>query len=228
MKAWSYSSISLFEQCPKKYYHLRVVKDIVEPEAEHLLYGTAFHLAAEEYIRDNKELPEKFSFAKTMLLKLKNIEGEKLCEYEMGIKYKNGRVTACSFDDPEAYCRGIADLIILDREKKEAKVIDYKTSKSAKYADTKQLKLLATMVFIHFPEIKIIKAGLLFVVSNDFVREEFDGNFTLAYMQHFRPTVEHLEKALEVNTWNPKPNFTCHGWCPVNTCAHWEPKRNYK
>ena len=30
--AWSYSSITLFDQCPKKYYHLRVAKDIKEPD----------------------------------------------------------------------------------------------------------------------------------------------------------------------------------------------------
>jgi hypothetical protein len=34
---WSYSSLGLFQQCPKKYYHLRVVKDYVEPETEHML-----------------------------------------------------------------------------------------------------------------------------------------------------------------------------------------------
>jgi hypothetical protein len=228
MKTWSYSSISLFEQCPKKYYHLRIVKDVVEPESEHLLYGKAFHLAAEEYIRDGKPIPDKFAYAKPMLEKLNKLEGEKLCEYEMGLKYVNGRFTPCSFDDPKAYCRGIADLIILDRENKEARLVDYKTSKSAQYADTKQLKLLAAMTFMHFPEIKVVKAGLLFVVANDFVKAEYETNFTLAYMQHFKPTVEQLALSIEVNTWNPKPNFSCRGWCPVNTCAHWEPKRNYK
>ena len=60
--AWSYSSITLFDQCPKKYYHLRVAKDIKEPESEAMLYGTAVHKAAEDYIKDDKPIPEKFSF----------------------------------------------------------------------------------------------------------------------------------------------------------------------
>ena len=34
---WSYSNLSLFQQCPKKYYHLRVAKDFKEPESEAML-----------------------------------------------------------------------------------------------------------------------------------------------------------------------------------------------
>jgi len=59
--AWSYSSITLFDQCPKKYYHLRVVKDIKEPESEAMLYGTAVHTAAEEYVRDGTPIPSNTS-----------------------------------------------------------------------------------------------------------------------------------------------------------------------
>ncbi len=51
---WSYSSITLFQQCPKKYYHLRVAKDIVEPETEVLLYGKRVHEAAEKYVQRQK------------------------------------------------------------------------------------------------------------------------------------------------------------------------------
>ena len=50
--SWSYSSLSLFQQCPHKYYRLRITKDIVEPPAEHLLYGSEAHRIAEEFVRD--------------------------------------------------------------------------------------------------------------------------------------------------------------------------------
>ena len=64
---WSYSSISLFQQCPRKYHRLRVVKDIVEPVQEHLLYGSAVHKAAEEYVRDGTPIPEKYAFIQEYL-----------------------------------------------------------------------------------------------------------------------------------------------------------------
>jgi CRISPR/Cas system-associated exonuclease Cas4 (RecB family) len=227
MTAWSYSSITLFDQCPKKYYHLRISKDIKEPESEQMVYGKELHLAAEEYIRDDKAIPPQFMYIKPMLDKLKAVPGEKLCEYKLGIKViEGGKLAPCDFFDKQVWYRGIADLIILDKEKQEARVIDYKTGKSAQYADTKQLKLLAAAVFLHFPEIKTIKAGLLFVVANDFIRENYEAMFKLAYFEQIKPTVQQLESAIESNVWNPKRNFTCKGWCPVKECPHWEPKRN--
>jgi predicted signal transduction protein with EAL and GGDEF domain len=62
----------------------------------------------------------------------------------------------------------VADLLIINKDKGEGRVIDYKTGKSAKYADTKQLALMAACVFAHFPEVKVVKTGLLFVDLDGF------------------------------------------------------------
>ena len=75
---WSFSKIKSFEQCPKKFYHLKVSKDYKEPETDAMLYGTAVHLAAEEYIRDGTPLPEKYGYCKDVLDTLNDIEGEKI------------------------------------------------------------------------------------------------------------------------------------------------------
>ena len=221
MTAWSYSSITLFEQCPKKYYHLRVAKDIKEPESEAMNYGKDLHLAAEEYIRDGKPLPAKYAFIQEMLDKLKAVPGDKLCENKLAVKIVDGgKLAPCDFFDKNVWYRGIADLIILDRENQEARIIDYKTGKSAKYADTKQLKLLAACVFTHYPEIAIIKAGLLFVVSKEFIKEEYSTHHRLAYFEQFKPLVNQLDSCLETGVWNPKRNFTCPKHCHVLECTH--------
>ena len=164
---WSYSSMKLFEQCPRKYFHLRVAKDVVEPESDAMHYGTRFHEAAEFYMRDGTPLPDYFNFAKQVLDSLRQIKGEKFCEYEMGI---TSDLEPCGFKDERVWYRGIADLLIINREKGEARVIDYKTGKSAKYADPDQLELMSLCVFKHFPEVKKVKAGLLFVIANEIGR----------------------------------------------------------
>ena len=51
MTAWSYSSISTFKQCPKKYYHLKVAKDVKDIGSEAMLYGNQVHTAADDYIK---------------------------------------------------------------------------------------------------------------------------------------------------------------------------------
>ena len=166
---WSYSSINLFKQCPHKYYRLRIVKDIVEPSAEHLNYGLEVHKAAEDYLGKGTPIPEKYIFIKEHLDKLNLIKGEKLCEYRMGL---TSNLEPCGFFDKDVWWRGVADLIIINSDR--AYVIDYKTGKSAKYADTKQLELLSCALFKHFPEVKKVKGGLLFVVANDLVKENFE------------------------------------------------------
>jgi len=212
---WSYSSISLYQQCPRKYYRLRVVKDIVEPVQEHLLYGSAVHKAAEEYIKNDVELPEKFKFVQPHLDILKALPGEKLCEYEMGLTKE---FEPCAFKAPNVWMRGIADLLIINRTK--ARIIDYKTGKSSRYADTKQLELLSLLVFKHFPQVKEIKAGLVFVVAEDLVRAEYTEEEQKTIWSKWIPELSRLEKSYEVDVWNPKPNFTCKNYCAVLDCEH--------
>jgi len=213
---WSYSSLSLFSQCPKKYYHLRIVKDIVEPEAEHLLYGTAAHLAAEEYVRDGTPLPAKFSFMQDSMDAMMKLKGEKHCELKMGL---TKGLEPCGFFDKDVWWRGVADLISIDGDK--AYLIDYKTSKSARYADTGQLELLSLALFKHFPEVKKVKAGLLFLVAKDFVKADYtsDAGQGKGWIKWLNETGR-LESSLKSSVWNAKPNFTCGKFCPVTSCMH--------
>ena len=161
---WSFSKVKAFQQCPKQFYHEKILKQYPFKESEATLYGTAFHEAAEEYIRDGGELDPRFSYAKGMLDALNAKKGEKLCEIKMGL---TENLEACNFFDGDVWFRGIADLVILNREDKLAWIIDYKTGKSARYADKGQLELMALATFKHYPEVETVRAGLLFVVSND-------------------------------------------------------------
>lgn len=212
---WSYSSMSLFQQCPRKYYRLRVVKDIVEPPQAHLDYGKEVHKAAEDYVCNDISLDPKYAFIKPALDALKSLPGMKLCEYEMGLTKD---FEPCGFFDENVWFRGIADLLIIDGNR--AHLVDYKTGKSSQYADTKQLELLSLAVFKHFPQVETIRAGLVFVVAEDLVRAEYKTGVQEAAWQKWLPEIQRLEKAYETEVWNAKPNFTCRKFCPVKDCEH--------
>jgi hypothetical protein len=200
---WSYSSLGLFQQCPRKYYHLRVVKDIKEPETTAILYGKEVHLALEEYIRDGKPVPVQFKEFTEIADMLKAMPGDKLCEYKMGLTKD---IQACGFFDENVWFRGVADLLIINGD--TARVIDYKTGKSSEFADKKQLELMALAVFKHFPKVRTVKAGLIFLVANDFVKADFEKkDAPITWLKWIQET-DRLEEAHEVNVWNPKPNFT--------------------
>jgi RecB family exonuclease len=213
---WSYSSLDLFKQCPQKYYRLRVLKDVKDPPAEHLNYGLAVHKAAEDYIGKGVPIPEKYvAILKTPLDRLNAMEGEKHCELRLGLTQG---LEPCGFFAPDVWWRGVADLIIINND--SAYVVDYKTGKSSKYADTKQLELLSLAVFKHFPQVKKIKGGLLFVVANDLIKANYEQDKAGVYWTKWLEDTGRLEAAITNDVWNAKPNFTCRQYCPVHDCQH--------
>ena len=50
---WSYSNLSLYQQCPKKYFHLKVAKDVKEPPSDALTFGNEIHKIAQEYVESD-------------------------------------------------------------------------------------------------------------------------------------------------------------------------------
>ena len=215
---WSYSSLKKFKTCPKQFYEVKVAKNFVEPEStEATRYGKSFHLAAEEYVRDGTPLPEYFMYAKPHLDTLRTIPGVKYCEYEMAL---TANLEPCAFTDPAAWCRGVADLLIINEEKGVARCVDYKTGKSAKYADPAQLELMALMVFKHFPKIRSVKGGLLFVVANEFRKASYEFESEHTYWRTWMNDVRRLETAYHTNIWNPNPSGLCRKHCVVTDCPH--------
>ena len=217
--AWSYSSLKTFDQCPKKYYHLRVVKDVKDEDSTATIYGKELHSAAENFIKSNTPIPPKFSFITPTLEALARIDGEKHCEIKLGVAKRDGKFTPCDFFAKDVWWRGIADLLIINEEKQQAWLVDYKTSKNAKYADTKQLDLLAGAVFTHFPKVVNIKSALLFVVSNEIVKKEHEYIMRSSYLNCMEPELTRLEGAMKNNVWNPNAGPLCK-FCPVTECAH--------
>ena len=181
-------------------------------------YGTDVHLACEEHIRDNKPIPKKYSYVQPALDALKRKKGKKLCEYELGLTED---LQPCGFWDKDVWFRGIADLIILNEEDGIAWVVDYKTGKSARYADKGQLELMALAVFKHFPKIHTCNGGLLFVVCKQLITESYtrprrENDLEVKYRDKFSQMVI----ASDNNVWNPNPSGLCRAWCDVLECAH--------
>lgn len=212
---WSFSKIKAFEQCPKQFYHMKILKEYEEKETEAMLYGTLFHEAAEEYVKNQVPLPLKFDYALKALDRLQAKQGKKLCEYKLGLTKE---LEPCGFSHKDVWFRGIADLIILDED--VAWVVDYKTGKSARYADKGQLELMALATFKHFPKVKEIRAGLLFVVSKDLIKDTYTKDEETKLWDKWLSNYARMESAADNNVWNPRPSGLCKRHCAVTECAH--------
>jgi len=220
MTAWSYSSIKTFDQCPKKYFHLKVVKDIKDTPGEAADYGTSVHEAAEFFIKDGTPIPEKFAFMRPYVEPLAKKKGTKHTELKLGV---SKALEPRGFFAKDVWYRGIADLFIVNGTK--AWLVDYKTGKNAKYADIKQLDLLAGAMFVHYPEVEVINSALLYVVSQEMPRKIHHRQHLNTYMGVFDTQLDRLEAAKENGVWNANPSGLC-GWCPVESCEHWRPRRH--
>jgi hypothetical protein len=214
---WSYSSLKTFEQCPKKYFHLKVVKDVKDEGTEATLYGQELHAAAEMFIKEGKPIPPKFSFVQAVVESIKDIPGEKHCEMKLGVRKTDAGYEPCGFFDKDVWWRGIADVVVVRGELGFS--IDYKTGKNAKYADLKQLDILAAALFVHFPKVKKIKSALAFVVSNEFIHKEHFAEMRDSYFAAFEPGLDRLATAQETGVWNPNTGPLCR-FCPVVSCEH--------
>lgn len=214
---WSFSKIKAFEQCPKKFYHLKVKRDYKEVETDAMRYGTEVHTAAEHYVRDGVEIPEAYSYMKPALDALLAKKGARLCEYKMGLTED---LKACSFFDDDVWWRGIADLIILDAEDNLAWVVDYKTGKNARYADKGQLELMSLAVFQHFPVVTSVRAGLLFLVSNELIKDTYSKRQQTELWDKWMQDFMRMEVAFDKDVWNANPSGLCKRHSVVTECPH--------
>jgi RecB family exonuclease len=212
---WSHSSLKDYEGCPRRYHEVKVLKNYPFKDTDATLYGKELHTAAELYIKEGTPLPPQFAFLQGTLDALMAKPGRKLCEHQMGVTKD---LKPCKFMDKEVWVRGIADLLIIDDENLTARVVDYKSGNN-KYPDREQLKLMALMVFAHFPHIRRVSGALLFVVKEDIAKASFMVGEAEEYWWDYRERVARIEQAHETGVWNPKPTPLC-GWCPVTTCEH--------
>ena len=208
---WSYSALKQYTNCPKQYQEMRVLKNYTVKETEAIIYGKAVHEALELYVKDDKPLPKNYLRFKPMVDTLINIKGDKYPEYEMALTHAK---LPCDFHSEDRWVRGIADLVIVDGD--TAYVIDYKTG-SNRYPDPKQLRLMSLMLFTHFPDVQRVKGGLLFVMKNSFITEEYLRKEMDKSWGMFEQSLKRLETSYESDVWQANPTPLCK-WCSVVTC----------
>jgi hypothetical protein len=208
---WSYSSLKDYINCPKQYHEVKVLKRYTKSVTKQMRYGTEVHAALEDYVRDGTPLKKNYEQFKPLLDALLQIEGERYPEHRMAL---TNDLKPCSFGAQEYWVRGIADLMVIDQD--HGYIVDYKTG-SNRYPDMNQLKLMALMAFAHFPELVKVKAGLLFVMHNSFINDEFKREDEAKLWDSFKEHLMRLQNSFESGTWQANPTPLC-GWCPVDSC----------
>lgn len=212
---WSFSGLKDFIGCPKRYQEVKVLKNFEQKFNEAAQYGNKVHEALEKYVKDGTELPLNYQQFKAWADALIQLPGQKLTEHRMALTVDR---QPCTWAAKNMWVRGIADLLIIDGE--HARVIDYKTG-SERYPEPKQLKLMALLVFSHYPEVKKVSGALMFIMKNVIIDEEYTRDMIDELWAAFTPDLERLSQAYENNVWPANPSALCR-FCPVNTCQFYK------
>lgn len=218
IRTWSYSRLTVFEQCPLR-AKLAFIDRIPEPErplppgkTEHANdRGTRIHEAAEMFVRGGVELiPELESFrAEFEHLRELFQHGKVSLEGEWG--YDPGWMPVAYFDR-NVWLRVKLDAMVR-MTVDQATVIDYKTGKKAgnevKHAEQGQLYAVGTAC--RYPELEEITVEFWYTDQNDMTVATYDRKDVARFRERF------LERGIRVTTaedFPAKPNvFNCR-WCP--------------
>lgn len=208
---WSYSGLTSFETCAKRYYHIKVAKDVSDLPGEAAMWGSTVHKYLEDRVRDGTPLPVSVAGYEKLVAPIIESKGTKLVEQQLAVSKD---LTPVSWDSDSAWCRGIVDVGILSTGKRSAMLLDWKTGK--RKPDSDQLMLFAGLAFAHYPELTTVQTGFIWLKDNKIDKKEFTRNEVPIIWQTFIPRVARLERAYSSTTFPPKPSGLCAKYCPVS------------
>lgn len=211
---WSYSGLKNFETCARQFHEVKILKNYPRQETEATIYGTTLHEQAELHIRDGRPLDPSFAFLQPTMDALNAMPGRKYTEYEMAL---TADLRVCNFKDLNYWARGIADLVIVDDDNLSARCFDYKSGGN-KYPDVDQLTLMSLMIFKHFPHVRTVSSGLLFVLKDSVTKHRVNRDQEEKLWWRYRERVGRIGLAHATGVWNPKQSGLCRKYCPVTTC----------
>jgi Protein of unknown function (DUF2800) len=209
-----------------------VYKRIVEEQGEAAAWGNYVHQQIEQHYKTLEPPPENvyqywphveaaIAWAGGVGYRPATAEKHsKICyfEHQMALSSKLKRT---EWTAPDVWARAIADVLIIDGT--VAYVIDWKTGKVK--PDNKQLKLFALFVFYHFPWVTECHTSFEWLQHNQNTRDWFSVIDVPELWPDFIPDLRAFKDAFKTETWQERPSGLCNGWCPVDTCKFWKPKK---
>lgn len=217
--AWSYSALTTYELCPKKYYHLYVLpKDhpdkVKDSDSSFSADGKIIHDAMKARVIDGKVLPLNLRYLEPIAKRFADAPGEKHGEMKLAI---NRNYEPRDYFAPDVFVRVVIDLTIVQGE--TAIVIDWKTGKVKD--DPTQMALNAAVLSRWMPEIGLFKTLFVWLQSSNLTPKNYTVSKFQAVWNDLLPRVAKIEEARKTTTFPAKEGPLC-GWCPVKQCPHYK------
>lgn len=216
---WSWSVYDLYNTCPKKYERTWLKKEFVEPEdtREHANWGEHVHRALQAAVETDQPLPDNMQGLglEGRVAALRAAPGTILVEQKMGL---NKKLEPCDFFDKDVWVRAIGDYVCISPDETQALALDYKTGKRKL---TDQIKLLALVLFQHYPKLQTVHCGFMWTKINGKIDvEAYHRKDRARLWGAFTPTLEKMKESFRLDIWPSQRNGLCLKYCPVTNCPY--------
>lgn len=225
--SWSFSAVDNFHTCGFKYYHQNVLKDVSDSTV-YRTEGQEVHKLMEHRLLHAKELPKHRAhwgrWVDELLADCDRTEwilrGEQKLAFTEDFE-------PCEYFDKvkKVWCRVVIDAMKVRGDL--AIVRDWKTGRMK--PDLDQILLYATAIFIHWPEVKRVQGGLVFlkedvgphIPRNDCIYEvEITRPDLQPFWHRYIYKVNALRIAHQTGNWPAIPSGLCRNHCNVVSCTH--------
>lgn len=213
--AWSFSALQMFENCPRKYWAVKIGKK-VNDENQYNVQGDDEHQSIQHYAGKGILMPPALEPIKLIVDMANAKPGEKYVEQKLSITQQ---LVPCKWNDwDNVWCRGAGDYIKVNGE--NAFYLDWKSGKKKSGDDTEdQAELTSALLMAHHPKVNKVVSGIVFYRWNQMNPHVVHRSDLGRIWNGFIGRVKEMETAKLQDYWPATPNPLC-GWCPYKACPH--------
>jgi RecB family exonuclease len=206
----SYSAITLFENCPLRYYRQRIKKDVVDEGGEASKYGERIHTFLENRLKGSGLEPEAAQY-EPLCQSVEKLaaHGELYVEKELVL---TENLTPTGWWDTDAWLRSKLDVLVIIGT--TAVVMDWKTGK--RKTDQFQMQMFAAQVLKHYPEVQTVMTSLVWLKTMEMDTEKYNRVDINPLWAEIMKRIQRIHDAYKHANWPARPSGLCR-YCP---CRH--------
>ena len=210
LRAWSYSALKVFEDCPYRSY-IQKVKKIREPSNPAADRGTEIHQQAEDYVNGTiGEMPDTLHKFKDEFEELRELYADAKVELEgeWGFDLDWQPV---GWVEKATWARIKLDALV-NEDEQSARVIDYKTGKKFgnEMAHSQQGLLYAIGTFCRYPHIQYVQVEFWYLDHAEMTKKSYTRDQAMIFLPGWHKRGIAMTTATE---FNPTPSKDACRWC---------------
>lgn len=210
VRAWSYSALKVFEECPYRTY-ISKVKGVKEPSGPAADRGTHIHQLAEDYVNATiGELPKELEKFKSQFNSLRELYADAKVELEGEWGFDLDWKTV-GWMEKETWARIKLDALV-NEDETSARVIDYKTGKKFgnEVSHGQQGLLYAIGTFFRYPHLEFVNVEFWYLDQNETTVKQYTREQAMVFAPSWH------KRAIKMTTetdFDPTPSKNSCRWC---------------